>query len=447
MGADNKWLRQAAAASLIGLLVTLPLPLYRPLWPRPFPGVAAELTSFNLYPADVFLLVFLLTAVFHPTLPSSAAVPRSVTQPLAMLVGLTAVSSLWAFDAALAGQQALRLLLLLVLFWALARTRPAQRGIQIGMAAAVLLQAGVALLQFARQDDLGLRRLGELDLMTAAGGDSILFAAGQYWLRGYGLTPHPNILGGVLALFTLALIIPYLQAQPRAKPFWLAVILCGLAGLFITFSRAAWLGGAVGGLFLLAGLLGKGEWRAAYGRSLLILLCGAGLLLGALGWQQRHLLASRAAPAGSSLESRAVNERAALAAAGGELFRLAPLTGIGAGNTAVALIPAVAGAPRVGPQPVHNVPLLLAIELGLPGATLWLWLMLFPIGLGWRRRRENRLTLWAWGITAALLAFAVIDLFDYYAWGWQQGRLLRWLFLGLWAAAVAVNPPQSTAGG
>jgi O-antigen ligase len=303
----------------------------------------------------------------------------------------------------------------------------------------LLLQAGVALLQFVRQDDLGLRWLSELDLMTPAGGDSILFAQGQYWLRGYGLTPHPNILGGVLALFSLALIAPYLRARPRYQPLWLALLLLGLAGLFITFSRAAWLGGLVGGLFLLVGLLGKQDWRVRYGRSLFILLLASAVLLAGIGWQQRHLLFSRVTSSGSSLESRAVNERVVLAEAGLDLFRLAPLTGIGAGNTAVALIPLVAGIPKAGPQPVHNVSFLLAIELGLPGALLWSWLMIFPIGFTWQRWRKNQLTLWALVLAAALLAFAVIDLFDHYAWGWQQGRLLRWMFLGLWASAVGTT--------
>jgi hypothetical protein len=62
--------------------------------------------------------------------------------------------------------------------------------------------------------------------------------------------------------------------------------------------------------------------------------------------------------------------------------------------------------------------------------------MFFPVWLAWQRWRNNQLTLWGLALTAALLAFAVIDLFDYYAWGWQQGRLLRWLFLGLWANTV-----------
>ena len=432
----NYFWRWLATFVLIVLLILLPLPRHWPLLPRIYPDVFDELTSLNLYLADVAGLALLATAVplyrRSPSLPG----PKILTAPMAALVVMTIVSGVFAAEPALVWQHALRLFVLLAIGLVLMWLKLKPDWVQAGLAVSLTLQAAAALLQFGAQDDLGLRWLGELDLGRHPGGGSILASGGGYWLRGYGLTPHPNILGGVLVVFLLILVASFLQARPRARIGWLGVILLGGAGLFVSFSRSAWLGGAVGGLVWLGGLLLRREWRGRYGRSLFILAVSLGLLLAGLGWTQRHLLLSRFSPARNEFETRSVAERTALIEAGQRLRRSSPWTGIGAGNTAVAIAPLVQDLPAVGPQPVHNVPLLLAIELGWPGAILWAWLMLAPVGLALYRCRQGRLTLWALGLTAALAAFAIIDLLDYYAWGWPQGALLRWLCWGLWGAAV-----------
>ena len=436
--------RGLGEVALVLLILLLPLPRHWPLVEQRYPGVNAELTSLNLYLSD-FAVLLLVAAVAIPwprrrqwSLPG----PRALTHPLALLVLLASMSSLWALDLVLVLQHALRLAILLALVLALIRLQPDERLLQVSLALTVVLQAAVALLQFNWQDDLGLRWLGEISLNRYPGGGSILTVADQYWLRGYGLTPHPNILGGILALALLTLVVAFLQSRPRWRPLWLIVLLAGTAGLFISFSRSAWLGSVVGGAFLVVAILLRQPWRQRYGRPLLVLILASGLLFSGLAWQQRHLLLARSNPDSSVREARSINERSALNAAAMALIRLAPLTGVGAGNSAVAAIPLVGDTPGVAPQPAHLAPLLLTAELGIAGGALWLWLMLLPAALALVRHRQGKLTLWALGLTAALLAFAVIDLFDYYAWGWQQGRLLRWLYWALWAAATTVSSKQ-----
>jgi hypothetical protein len=429
--------RRLGQAALVLLIVLLPLPRHWPLVEQRYPGVNAELTSLNLYLSDFAVLLLLVAAVAclrhrQRSLPE----PKALTYPLVLLVLLATMSSLWAFDVVLALQQALRLAILLALVLVLIRLRPNERMVQISLAVIVFVQAAVALLQFSRQDDLGLRWLGEIDLNRYPGGGSILTVADQYWLRGYGLTPHPNILGGLLALALLTLVVAFLQAPRRRRPLWFIVVLVGTAGLFISFSRSAWLGGVMGGAFLAAGVLLQRRWRQRYGRALLALILACGLLFSGLAWQQRDLLLARSNPDSSVREARSIDERSALNAAAVALIRLAPLTGVGAGNSAVATIPLVGDTPGVAPQPAHLAPLLLTAELGVIGGALWLWLMMVPAILALVRHQQGKLTLWALALTAALLAFAVIDLFDYYAWGWQQGRLLRWVYWGLWGLEI-----------
>ncbi len=190
-------------------------------------------------------------------------------------------------------------------------------------------------------------------------------------------------------------------------------------------------------------LWGKGRWRR-YGRPLLALGVTGGALLGGLAFSQRALIFNRALPAANRFETRAVNERVALNQIALELASLSPLTGVGAGAEVIAAIPLAAEMEGVTPQPAHNVPLLLLAELGPVGSLLWLGLMLLP-GVWtavYLHRQSHPLTpaqLWLLGLTAALVAAAVIDLFDYYMWGWAQGRLLRWVLWGLWGTAVSTT--------
>ena len=86
-----------------------------------------------------------------------------------------------------------------------------------------------------------------------------------------------------------------------------------------------------------------------------------------------------------------------------------------------------AGTP-VPPQYVHNVPLLLAAEVGAVSAGLWLWLWLAPIRLLGGRLATAP---WAMALLAAWLALGMIGLLDSYPWGLNAGQLLTALLLGL----------------
>ena len=68
---------------------------------------------------------------------------------------------------------------------------------------------------------------------------------GERWIRAYGLTAHPNILGGVLAFGLL--VIASAQGHGRwTRLIRMATFGLGVAALFLTFSRAAWIAFAVG---------------------------------------------------------------------------------------------------------------------------------------------------------------------------------------------------------
>lgn len=459
-----------ATPSLALLIVVLPLPRHWILLHWSSTQVYYEFTSVLFYLSDVAVILLLLTwgVWFRGERPAVRWGPAAVTLPLALLPAVALATAPWAGDPVQAVYIAIRLVVLLVLYLVIVALRPSVRVLRIGLVASLLIQTAVAVAQFVIQKDLGWRRLGEIPLSPTPGLASIITAGDRVWLRGYGLTPHPNILGGVLAATLLALVVPYLESRGWRKAVWLIVLAAGGVGLAVSFSRAAWLGGAIGGAGLLLGVLSYRPWRRRYTRPILVPAMVGLVVLAGFALARRDLFVARLWPPTTYTEARSLDERRVLADASLDLIRRSPLTGVGAGNFSMAVVPLVEGVPATTPQPVHNLPLLLSAELGLAGGVLWAWLMLAPVFLTWQRvrmfvgarqagrqvslqtnrqsgsprpyanaeRPDGKLSLWVLGLTAGLVALALIDLFDFYSWGWPQGRLLRWVFLALWAGEL-----------
>jgi hypothetical protein len=436
-----------AVASLTVLILTLPLARHWMVVNRLQSRVYYEFTSFGVYLSDIGVVLVIVSGLATTGLQPATAgrrlwATRAITLPLAALVGVAALSTLWAGDPQLALYFAGRLALLGMLYAAIVIWRPPRRPVQLALAASLLFQSAVAIAQFARQSDLAWYSLGEVKLNLTSGYTSVITVGSDLWLRGYGLTPHPNILGGILVAGLVALTTPYLSSRGLRRAAWLAVLVIGGAGLLVTFSRAAWLGGAVAGAALIGGVAAIRPWRQRYARAALVPALIALVALTGFAAVRWDLVAARLRPASSTTETRSIVERQVLVAASLSLIRRAPVTGIGAGNFSTASASLVRDVPDTLPQPVHNLPLLVTAELGVLGGALWLWLMLAPVGLAWRALRAQggppaSPDLWLWGLTAALIALAVTDLFDFYSWGWPQGRLLRWTFLGLWSSAFS----------
>ena len=128
-----------------------------------------------------------------------------------------------------------------------------------------------------------------------------------------------------------------------------------------------------------------------------------------------------------------IGERVEQTALALELFGARPLTGVGAGNfTAYNLPNALTQVMRV-----HNVPLLIASELGWPGLALWLLSVGVVIVAGIRSGRAPT-AVWPALLTSALIAMLVISLFDYYWWTSSQGVYV-WATIG---GALLANAPR-----
>lgn len=437
-----------SAAAWLLLLFLLPFARHWLILNRPVEGVYYEQTAFVFYLSDAALLILLLTEAWSRTMrpqadlpPTSGRIHFLVLIPLLLLTLLAWLSVSWAQDKALALYLSVRLAGLFLLVLVLVRLRPRTNWLSGVLAFTLFFQAVIALLQFLLQNDLGWQAWGEVELGVPGLASVVRVGVDQY-IRGYGLTPHPNILGGVLVALLLILVTQFLAAQGRGRVFWLIILGIGAVGLLVTFSRSAWLGGVVGGGFLLLWLLLTPTWRQKYGRLVGWPIALAVFVLIIFVAMRPELFLARLRPSTSYTESRSLDERAGLALLARELVITFPLTGVGVGGFTPAIANQAEQMTGVRPQPAHNIPLLVTTELGLLGGLFWLWLMVTPVLgmlIAWR---EHRLTLLGLGLTAALIALAVIDLFDFYSWGWAQGRLLRWSLWGLWLSEVAYDQPE-----
>jgi O-antigen ligase len=426
---------------LAGLLVTLPFWRHRVLLHRAGDPVFFEFHDITLYTNDLLwwaaVSAWLLSFLLRPPPRRLRLGPWFISGPIGGLLALSALGIPLAVDPVYAGYQTVRLLLLALLYLMVINASLTPGLIAWSLAAAMALQAVVALPQFALGRSLGLERLGEITVKAAWPGASVVMVGEQRWLRAYGLAQHPNLLGGCMMVMLLVVVGFYLgQSGWRRVPLLPALGL-GFSTLLLTFSRAAWLGTVLGGVMMLVLLLWTRRQRhwSLHGSSIVLLVAlflTLGAVFAAVNWP---LLQPRLGLASQGVEIRSVESRAMQIEAAWVLIQKRPYLGVGIGNFPTALYRLAREAVAAYPvfQPVHNVALLSTAELGFPGGVLWFAWMVAPWAALWLGRRRVRVTPWWAGLSGALAALTVVSFFDFYVWSSHQGRLLLWLTFGLWA--------------
>jgi O-antigen ligase len=404
-------------------------------------AIPADYTDFLLFAADVaILLVLALWLISLAAAPRRLNLgPRAIWIPLA---GLTFAGWLSAFsseDAPLSVYHAIRLLTLFWFYLYIVNEIRSVRWVLIPIAIQVLIQSLVALGQFAVQHSLSLQSVGELYLDPAERGISIVAAGGLRLLRPYGLTDHPNILGGCLAFGLILILAAYLEGVSRWIVF--PVLIIGLAALLVTFSRSAWLAFLVGAAVLIC--LQLFSRRRALFRHLIwfgiagLLVCMPITLLypGAFG-VRLNAGGSFSTP---SVEQQSIGERLLLVKYFSSIVVSHPVLGVGLGAAPLAL-KQYQPTWSVGFEPPHIALLEAAAETGLPGAAFYLALLIAPFALFIKHRAVLLGDPRSQVAIGLILAITVIGFFDYYTWLLVAGRAWLWLAWGLCAVALTPDP-------
>jgi hypothetical protein len=430
-------LRFAERLAFNTLIVLSPLRARFVLDDRSHGPVYGDYIDFLLFWSDIaFIALLVLWAVRLRLQPRRLSLgPAIIRWPVAGLLAATWLSLPFSVDVSLSAYDALRLTVAVALGLYAANEVRSLRDLLPAVAVMVAIQAAVSVGQVVEQASLGLHGLGEVRLDPEVNGTSIVWTeeAGKL-LRGYGLTDHPNIVGGMLAFGLLVMGTGLAGLKYRAlQAAAIAVFGLGVAGLALSFSRSGELAFAAGFVLVVALLFLRKHVEAAK----LWLAAGVvGLIVGAFCLAQfSEYIGPRINPssqAEGSPEQRSLDERSTLAKVTNDIFVARPLTGVGIGALPVAI---QHREPQFhyNYQPAHVVLLDVAAETGIFGAFFFGVLLVAPWALLWYRRRD--LTPELIGLSGAMAAVTIVGFLDYYPWGLAPGRIWTWLILGLWLVA------------
>lgn len=299
-----------------------------------------------------------------------------------------------------------------------------------------VIQSVIALLQFITQKSIGLNWLGESIISTDILGVAKFSFEGEKFIRAYGTFPHPNVLG-IFLLFSLSAGLSLMLAKKnllsgirwRYRSIFFGELFLIYVGLLLTYSRSIILLTAI--ISLLFAYSQRDYINRLY-RNLCQQLHIPFFLRTSLAiivifttlFASYNLLAPRLClhcPGDESISLRATYQ---------ETSRLIifqnMLTGVGLGNFIPASKEFSPTLPVWDLQPVHNLYLLVASELGLVGLFLFLVTIFFYSAHNLRLRFLKKYPLDLFFILVLLAGF-----FDHYFWTLQQGQLIFWAALAL----------------
>jgi len=330
-----------------------------------------------------------------------------------------------------------------------------------------IFEAVLGFSQFARQESIGLQVLGEPSLpnfaVSAIGtkipaGIARLDIASGKLIRGYGTFPHPNVLSAFLLLslaalcyFSLKNVFPWgtwlrhgftdVSKKDFFNYVWREIFLSvGIfiiaLGLLVTFSRTAWLAA----ILLAFAFSFFGFFTRTYRRKAVKLFFISWAIIFSFVGTFGVFIFPRAQV---SLGEPAVTYRLRYDEVGFTIIKNQPL-GVGIGNQLIYgvrnNIYRELGMTELWEwQPVHNIYLLMASEIGIIGALAFVVLMLAlfikMIRQNWGAQKTDGLLGFAGGAMLAVLLF--FGLADHFLWTLQPGRLMLWLAVGILMGLVA----------
>lgn len=289
-----------------------------------------------------------------------------------------------------------------LLGWYIVKTKPPLSTIATPLFIGVFYSSIIAIVQFVLQHSIGgpLWLLGERTFSVDTPGISrfhfcqLSTVTCQLSLRPYATFPHPNVLGGFLAV-TLPLLLRLKKNLPRRQAgtlFYISFSL-GVIALILTFSRSAWIVGLV---------------------AVVVMIAKNKRLIMILALIPTVFVLMKVNPLEESVVVRQQLNGAAI-----KLWAASPLVGVGLGNFLVELPKMLPSKSVYFLQPVHNIYLLILAETGVVGFILFCWL-LWKVFL-------HPFSIYHLSFTILL----ILGLVDHYPLSLQQGQLLLTLLVAL----------------
>lgn len=380
------------------LLALLPTQFGLHFWPEwaYVLGRRIDYLSPTIFVTDVIIFFLLLTWISDS--PFRTKIQWRYIFPV---IVLAVVNSWFAADRMVAMYAWTKVVEYICLGWYVAVTRPRISDTIRGAAIGVFYTSILAISQFIVQHSVGgiFWFLGERTFFPDTPGIA-LFNGFRLWLRSYGTFPHPNVLGGFLAIVLPLMLHQLLVTQQklltrRWKIFYITTFFLGSVALLLSFSRSAWVVMGIGISYIV--YRQQKKYTSYIFGFLAICFLGLGIMF--------H----------PSFMDESVVRRVELNHAAISMWQRAPFVGVGLGNFLVVLPGSSVSRQTNFLQPVHNIYLLLLSEIGVVGI---LGIVYGIWGIG--KKIFSRYTIYHIPCIMLLL----LGFVDHYPLTLQQGQLL-----------------------
>jgi O-antigen ligase len=403
------------------LLVLLPTQLGLHFWPdwALVLGRRVDYLSPTLYGTDVLIILMLLFWLTEKVYGDWCFVyrekkkfvfphiPDTKTQILFLFIF---INIFFAANRMVALFAWIKILEMIALGFYIVKEKPKLPEIIFPLSVGVLYSSVIAITQFLLQHSIGglFWFLGERTFSASTPGIARVDFPSFFKLRAYATFPHPNVLGGFLAILLPLIIyqlsnLPIIQFKNKKQIFYIVTSLLGIIALILTFSRSAWIVFVLG-ISYIACLPARQVYRK---KKKLFIPAFLSVLLIALVIGKTF---------GFQDESVVVREQLSVAAL--SMARASPVLGTGLGNYLVRLPDYLVSRQIYFLQPVHNIYLLLLSEVGIVG--FGFFVLLLKKILSYRAYRISY-----------VYAILLLGLVDHYFLTLQQGQLLLTIFLSL----------------
>ncbi|QQR77196.1 MAG: O-antigen ligase family protein [Candidatus Moraniibacteriota bacterium] len=394
-------------------------------------GEKWQYATIGMYVSDIVLVAFAIFFYLCASRETWRELSRDVfVRIFVALLAWSLLSTLWAINRELALLSVWRVFLMTLVYVCMRYGGVSFRKTIAMFLFSMTVQAGLALSQWVSQFVFSSSLFGIAQHDPSQWGTFVLKTESGRFLRAYGGFEHPNVLGGALAMAILFGV----WLSVTARRLCVRVALLGMTvvssfALVVTFSRSAWMALGCGGGVLFLGLINLNRRiiavrKVAQRLAISLFFVGTSFSLGFL--LVRDIAMSRFSDETlareGSLSDRAVYMEQALVA-----IREHPILGVGGGNfTAFSMERFPDAGAFVGAfQPVHMVPILVFVELGVIGFVLFLLLFAFGFARAWKQRNVLSLSI--------LFALVPMLLIDHWLWSGHFGALFLGFLLGVCA--------------
>ena len=362
-------------------------------WASIFFSLSILTLLFSLAASQVFLAAAGIAYAVHlfRNHPRIAFLP--IKLPLALFIVWTIVSMFWAVNPAAGGYQIRKMVLFLILLFAvnlilhLKHLEALYRVLYVEAAIAGVYAAVQFVIQYRA--------------VRAAHPRHIYYFMTQQRITGF-MGHWMNFGGQQMLVFVM--LLAYLLLRPRVSNIWWLVAGVVAFSIILNFTRGVWVGCFVGALYLLA------RWKVK-------LLWGVPVLIGAILLASPRMLRERLDSIVRHGNDKSIAMRFEMWNVGWKMIKKHPWVGVGPNNINedyVEYLP-----PGKSPDPgyhahLHNDYIQFAAERGLPCLAAYLWMMGALLWNYFKIRKKSVTGRWIVdGAIAAWLALAVEGCFEF----------------------------------